>query len=233
MRDYGKVHTGFWSSDTLRDCDADAKLLALYLLTSPHTHQAGVFRLPPAYACDDLGWDAERLDNGFGTLTNKGWLTRCKRTGWVWIRNFGKFNQPDNPNQRKAVDKQIALVPENCSFKAEVSGSLEPLSNGYSNPPSLSPVLSPVPAPASKARTKAKFPMPEDFGLSDRVRAWAAGKGFDRLEDHLDAFRTVAQARAYAYADWDAALMNAIRDDWAKIRVSQANGSAARRRVDL
>ena len=70
MRDYGKVHTSFWASDTLRDLDSDAKLLALYLLTSPHTHMAGVFSLPDAYACHDLGVDnrtvSERFRNPFG-----------------------------------------------------------------------------------------------------------------------------------------------------------------------
>src|SRR4249919_152895 len=99
MRDYGKVHTSFWASDTLRDLDADAKLLALYLLTSQHTHMAGVFNLPDAYACHDLGWTSERLSNGFATLCESGWLRRDR--GWVWIVKFSKFNQPDNPNQRK------------------------------------------------------------------------------------------------------------------------------------
>jgi len=37
-------------------------------------------------------------------------------------------------------------------------------------------------------------------------------------EEHLDAFRRKAMANAYAYADWDAALMEAIREDWAKLR---------------
>ena len=32
-----------------------------------------------------------------------------------------------------------------------------------------------------------------------------------------------ARAKGYVYADWDQALMNAIRDDWAKLR--GANGS--------
>ena len=64
-----------------------------------------------------------------------------------------------------------------------------------------------------------KTELPDGFGISDRVRTWAGLKKFDRLEEHLESFLSKAKAKAYTYADWDEALMNAIRDDWAKLRV--------------
>lgn len=146
MRDYGRVHTTFWASETLRALDDDAKMLALYLLTCSHAHMAGVFHLPTAYVAHDMGWASERLSNGFRTLSDAGWLHRCERSGWVWITKFTKFNPPDNPNQQKAIDKQIALVPENASFKAAISGTVvKPLNN--------TPVPAPAPVPVLKAET--------------------------------------------------------------------------------
>lgn len=216
MRDYGKVHTSFWSSKTLRGLDSDAKVLALYLLTSPHTHMAGVFRLPAAYACEDLGWVAERLENGFKTLSDAGWLRRCSQTCWVWIINFAKFNPPDNPNQAKAVAKQIALVPADCSFGNELRGDSEPLSNGSCNPPIPTPTLS-LALDKSKAKAR-KTLMPADFAVSARVAAWGKEKGFDRLAEHLDAFRRKCAMNGYTYANWDDAFMEAVREDWAKLR---------------
>lgn len=71
--------------------------------------------------------------------------------------------------------------------------------------------------PSPKRSKPAKTQMPEDFGLSEAVKTWATSKGFSRLDDHLESFKAKAKAKAYEYADWDAALMNAIRDDWAKI----------------
>ena len=62
-----------------------------------------------------------------------------------------------------------------------------------------------------------KVAMPADFGISERVRAWAAEKGHGRLEAHLESFRAKATAHGYTYADWDAAFMEAIRNDWAKL----------------
>jgi len=65
-------------------------------------------------------------------------------------------------------------------------------------------------------RTK-KIPLPENFGLSTRVIDWANAKGYQNLQTHLDHFRLQAAAKDYRYADWDAALMKAISDDWAKV----------------
>jgi hypothetical protein len=62
-----------------------------------------------------------------------------------------------------------------------------------------------------------KTRMPENFGISERVKTWAGEKGFDRLDEHLESFLSKAKAAGYRYVDWDEALMNAIRDNWAKL----------------
>lgn len=68
--------------------------------------------------------------------------------------------------------------------------------------------------------------MPADFGVSDAVKAWAASKGYDRLDEHCEAFRNKASAKGYTYADWDKAFMEAVREDWAKLRGGGRNGVA-------
>jgi len=59
--------------------------------------------------------------------------------------------------------------------------------------------------------------LPEAFGISDRVKAWAEDKGHGQLEQHLEHFVGYCRAHAKTYADWDEALMNAIRGNWAKV----------------
>lgn len=76
-------------------------------------------------------------------------------------------------------------------------------------------------APTKPESKKRKTPMPENFGVSEQVKTWAAGKGFGDLDQHLESFKDKCQANGYTYLDWDAAFMSAIRDDWAKLR--QAN----------
>jgi hypothetical protein len=68
-------------------------------------------------------------------------------------------------------------------------------------------------------------PMSDDFGISDRVKAWAEKKGFGDLDEHFEAFRRKCRAKGYEYIDWDDALMEAIREDWAKIRRGQPQQS--------
>lgn len=79
------------------------------------------------------------------------------------------------------------------------------------------------PASRLKSVKAKKSTLPKNFCVSERVRVWAEKSGFGRLEEHLDAFRLTAQARGYAYVDWDAAFMKAIRDDWARLRVRRTD----------
>lgn len=118
MRDYGKVHTSFWTSSNIRQLSEDARTLAMYLLTCPHGTIAGVFRLPDGYACEDLQWGSERVREGFHELSISGFATRCDVTKWVWIAKHFEWNPPENPNQRKAIAKVASQVPEECGWRA-------------------------------------------------------------------------------------------------------------------
>lgn len=141
MRDYGKVHTSFWADDTLRGLDADSKLLALYLLTSPHTNTLGAFRLPDAYACEDLAWGGKRLLNGLETLSAAGFVKYDRASRWVWIVNWLKFNEPANPNMWKACRRMADSVPA-LPFRHEIlrsAGVSETVEQPLGNAPSPSP----------------------------------------------------------------------------------------------
>lgn len=68
--------------------------------------------------------------------------------------------------------------------------------------------------------------LPAGFGISERVREWAAEKGHGNLEQHLEGFVSYVRRNGKRYVDWDEALMSAIREDWAK--VADAPRSTAR-----
>lgn len=133
MRDYGKVYSTFWSSDTTGRMSDDGKLLALYLMTCSHSTIAGVFRLPDGYASEDLHWSGERVTQGFRELFQKGFANRCETTKWVWVKKHLEWNKPENPNQCKAAAKVARSVPDQCDWKRDFwrdSGevlALEPL----------------------------------------------------------------------------------------------------------
>jgi hypothetical protein len=72
-------------------------------------------------------------------------------------------------------------------------------------------------APARPARAP-KTPLPADLAITPELQAWANEHGYGDLAAHLEHFRDKATAHGYQYADWMAALRNAIRDDWAGLR---------------
>lgn len=73
------------------------------------------------------------------------------------------------------------------------------------------------PIDTPRKRAAPKPPIPEDFGISDRVRRWAAEKGHGNLDAHLAKFVGYCKAHAKTYADYDEAFMTCIRENWAKV----------------
>jgi hypothetical protein len=117
MRDYGKVFTSLWASETFRTMSEDGRSLVLYLLTCPHGTITGTFRLPDGYACEDLQWTAARVAKAFAETVAKGFANRCETTKWVWVCKYLEWNPPENPNQRKSAAKQAAQIPADCCWK--------------------------------------------------------------------------------------------------------------------
>ena len=117
MRDYGKVHTSFWSSDDMRHLSDDARLLALYLLTGQHTNMIGCFRLPDGYITEDVNWPIERVSKGLLELSQRGFITRNPKSKWVFITNFMRWNAIDNVNQAVAALKLFGQIPDDFEAK--------------------------------------------------------------------------------------------------------------------
>ena len=67
--------------------------------------------------------------------------------------------------------------------------------------------------PKSKRRT-----LPDDFKISDAVRQWAVENAYDQIEASFAHFCDYCRANDKIYADWDAALRNAIKGDWGDAR---------------
>ena len=239
MRDYGKVHTSFWTSDSIRELSEDARMLALYLLTCPHATIAGVFRLPDGYACEDLQWSAERVREGFAELFAKGFANRCETTKWVWIRKYLEWNPPENPNQRKAAAKCALLVPDSCAWKLEFSMTCGALFGGESsivaNPCETvsQPFANQEQEQEQEKRERRASPLgsrlPPDWTLPDEWRTWAEHERPD-----VDVALEAAKFRDFWHgkpgkdgrkADWQATWRNWVRRaEPGRRRVSPAAG---------
>ena len=229
MRDYGKVHTSFWTSSNIRELSEDGRALAIYLLTCPHGTIAGVFRLPDGYACEDLQWTSERVKTTLAELFANGFATRCEVTKWVWVTKHFEWNPPENPNQKKAAAKMAAQVPDSCSWKAVFIGKCA-VHMGMDVTPEVNPSATlPQPLPnqyQEQEQDKEKAPSPsalsskgsrlaKDWELPTEWKDWAQG---DRAD--LDCQTTADTFRDYWVAkpgkdgvklDWQATWRNWVR----------------------
>ena len=138
----------------------DARSLAMYLITSPHSTIAGAFRLPDGYVCEDMQWTQEWVCEGFKELLAKGYAYRCETTKWVWICKHFEWNQPENPNQRKAAAKVAESIPAECVWKLDfmrVCGDfLTSDGDGKANPSET--VIEPFPNQKQKQKQKQDIP---------------------------------------------------------------------------
>lgn len=71
---------------------------------------------------------------------------------------------------------------------------------------------------SQKRKRPQQFSVPENFCISERVQKWADQRGEKQLKAHFLHFTRWALAKGAVYADWDQALMNAVRGDWAGLR---------------
>lgn len=152
MRDYGRVYSSFWQSPEMRALPEDGRTLALYLLTCPHANLIGCYRMPDAYAADDLQWELGRVRAAFAMLESAAWLSRDAATQWLVVRKYTKWNCLENGNVAKAAHKVFDQVPAG-RIKGLVAEALlefgEHLSEGFAKglQEAAEPFANPEPEP--------------------------------------------------------------------------------------
>ena len=114
---YIRIATKFWQDEKARRLSDDAKLLYLYVLTSPHSNMAGYYVLPKPYVVYDLQWLPERLDKAFNELLRMGIIKYCEQNDVVFIPNFFKYNPIQNRNQAVGVARRVSELPANTLQK--------------------------------------------------------------------------------------------------------------------
>ena len=93
MRDYGTVSPKFWTGSTgkaLRG-NANAQLLALYLMTSPHANMIGVYHCPILYMAHETGMDMEGASKALQSLVDSGFCTFEAQTETVFVHRMAAF----------------------------------------------------------------------------------------------------------------------------------------------
>jgi hypothetical protein len=140
---YTRIKSIFWNDEKAKLWSDDAKLLALYLLTSPHNNILGCHVLPKLYISADLNWDTKRLDEAFNQLFKDGFINYDDSNRLLLIVNYLKHNPIENGNQAKAALKQLAELPKSPLLQ-DLKRLLKQL-----NKPFIEPLLKRIPEPVT------------------------------------------------------------------------------------
>jgi hypothetical protein len=116
MRNYGAIHTCFWIHPEIQKLNDSAKLLAVYLLTGPHTNMLGCFRLPLGYIGEDLDWESEIIASSLESLLGIHFATYDYHCHWIFLQQFLIWNPIENPNQGKNIIRLFEQVPKKACF---------------------------------------------------------------------------------------------------------------------
>lgn len=228
MRDYGRVFSAFWQSEDTRALSEDGRMLALYLLTSPHANLIGCFRLPDAYAADDMQWTSQRVREGFAELQSKGFLTRDEGSKWTFLHKYLKWNGFENGNVAIAAHKAFDQVPP-IALKALLAKALlefgshlkEPFANHLQT--LLEPFANPEPEPIQNQnhnQSLTQNPAGADFAAPPAEAAAVTAKKGSKEKAAKEPAPTAGTWKAYAGA-------YAVRYHVEPVRNATVNGQLA------
>ena len=120
MREYSKIAPQFWIGSTgkkLRKLGTNAQLVALYLLTSPHSNMIGMYHLPVAYLSADTGIPLEGASEALRSLIEAGFCAYDEASEVVWVHEMARFQVGEalKPTDKQCAGTQNAYdqVPDN------------------------------------------------------------------------------------------------------------------------
>jgi hypothetical protein len=110
MRDYARLSPRFWIGETgrqIRSGGIESQLVALYLLSSPHSNMIGLYWPPVTYIAHETGIPIEGANKALASLCESGFCQYDQQTEVVWVREMARFQVAD---RLKPKDKQIVGV---------------------------------------------------------------------------------------------------------------------------
>jgi hypothetical protein len=120
MRDYAKVGPQFWIGKTgkaLRRAGADAQIVGMYLLTSPHANMLGLYYLAKESIAHETGLGAARASVALLACAGAGFCSYDDETEMVWVHEMAFYQIAEvllvNDKRIKGVQNEYNGLPDN------------------------------------------------------------------------------------------------------------------------
>lgn len=154
MRDYGKVSPQFWIGETGKQLrgDANAQVLALYLMTCPHSTMTGVFHCPILYMAHETGMGIEGATKALARLSEVGFCQYDEASETVFVVRMAAYQIGEslkpNDNRVAGLRKEVERMPESRAKSRFLSvygvafGLVEPGKKGRASKGPRKPLVS-------------------------------------------------------------------------------------------
>lgn len=120
MRDHGSIDPAFWTGSTGRKMrkNKDARILATYLMTSPHATAIGIYYLAVPTICHETGLSPEEFDTAIRWLSAEGVAFYDAERELVWVPRLAHYQLAE---AMKPTDKRMPWVRRQLShFRGHV-----------------------------------------------------------------------------------------------------------------
>ncbi|RWK12182.1 hypothetical protein [Mesorhizobium sp.] len=104
-RTFTKISPAVWRSRRFIGLPDEAKVGHLYLLSNSHVTSAGVYELPPGYACADLGWTEAGYESVLQELIAAELIDRDGDV--ILIERWFRHNPPTNDDHAKGTRRRL------------------------------------------------------------------------------------------------------------------------------
>lgn len=235
MRDYGVVSPRFWIGETgkaLRG-NAQAQVLALYLMTSPHANMVGVFHCPVLYMAHETGLGLEGASKALRCLIEAKYCTYDEASETVFVHRMAAFQVGETLSANDKRCKGVEREWQNIGSSVLKQAFFAIYSEAF-HLPGVDRKTSPLQAPSKPLASQeqeqeqeqdigapsAKSPrgtaLPKDWTLPDDWMAWAREHRPDldplMTADEFRDFWSAKPGKDGRKTDWQATWRNWVRN---------------------
>jgi hypothetical protein len=118
MRPYATLSPLFWTGSTGKKLrkNPDAQRVAVYLMTSPHSHQSGMYYLPMLYLCNEVGISQKGASKALAWLSDEGFAKYDEKSEWVWVCEMASWQigstLSEGDKRCKGVQQYLTTLPQ-------------------------------------------------------------------------------------------------------------------------
>ena len=198
--------------------------VTLLVLADCHNHLTGRCHPSIKFIAEHTGLDRKSVIDSLADLESRGLISVSRGHSNSYDLNL---DSPVNVSTENGTKPELNLGTENGTCLVPKTGLTRYRKRDTNRELTGKEPFIAKPEVKTTAKTQSKKRgvktlLPEGFGISQRVKDWAAKNNHSNLDAHHENFVLAAQSRGYMYADWDAAFQNAIRNNWAKVTKAQS-----------